>query len=422
MIKNIPIKKIKPNPDQPRKHCDKIRELADSIKEKGLLEEILVRPKDEHFEIVHGERRWRACGLLKVKTIRAKVRKVSDSESFELSMIENIQRENLDLEDEARAIKKLKDTGITESQVGEKIGKTRGYVAKKLLYLRDLDKLDELIEEKEINKDEAEKFKADVRRRTISPEVLRQAVKTDLRWARKEILEKSPTVEKARRMTRNRNYKTQEADREEFEQKIWEEFKKLYRKKREEYVNLMTEGDRKQLDSVFKVLLHNRLSFSTMVSNFIDKWKKKIRFSETEILSYFTRGEKKKFDHIDFWVIYPLWRLKEKPSIKELVDYSLIKLKRLVEMEAAKRKALFEDFQKEWQEIRQAPEEENIFFPNIRKANLLSIFGQLPEGIWKKIHRCLSLKFHPDKGGDPEVMKWVNKLHEGMQNLYEEKK
>lgn len=137
-IRDIPIDQIRPNPSQPRKFLDesKLRELADSIRNKGLLEEILVRPKDEYFEIVHGERRWRACKLLGLETIKAKVEPFSDEEAFELSLTENIQRENLLPIEEARAYRALANKGLTHEQIAEKVNKGRTYITQKLRMLR----------------------------------------------------------------------------------------------------------------------------------------------------------------------------------------------------------------------------------------------------------------------------------------------
>ena len=137
-MKNIPINQIKPNPNQPRKFFDepKLKELADSIKNKGLLEEILVRPKNNYFEIVHGERRWGACKLLGWKTIRAKIQVMPDEEAFELSLIENIQRENLLPIEEAEAYLKLANSGLTHEEIAKKVNKSRTYITQKLRILK----------------------------------------------------------------------------------------------------------------------------------------------------------------------------------------------------------------------------------------------------------------------------------------------
>jgi len=137
-IKELAIDQIRPNPNQPRKFLDesKLKELADSIKSRGLLEEILVRPKDEGFEIVHGERRWRACKLLNWEKIRSKIEPLSDEEAFELSLTENIQRENLLPIEEAKAYKQLSNRGLTHEEIAKKVSKSRTYVTQKLRILK----------------------------------------------------------------------------------------------------------------------------------------------------------------------------------------------------------------------------------------------------------------------------------------------
>ncbi len=100
---DILIDLISPNPNQPRKHFDDaaLMELAESIKQVGLLNPILVRPIGDRFEIVHGERRWRACKLAGLETIRAEVRELDDETSFLVSFTENLQRYDLSPIEEA---------------------------------------------------------------------------------------------------------------------------------------------------------------------------------------------------------------------------------------------------------------------------------------------------------------------------------
>lgn len=148
-MREIRIDRIKPNPDQPRKFIDKksLKELAESISKNGLLEEILVRPKNNDFEIVHGERRWRAYKLLKRKIIKAKVRELSDEETFNLSLIENLQRENLLPIEEARAYKVLANKGLTHEEIAKKVDKTRTYITQKLRLLKLPHCIDWLLKE-----------------------------------------------------------------------------------------------------------------------------------------------------------------------------------------------------------------------------------------------------------------------------------
>ena len=103
----MPIDKIEPNPDQPRNQFDEdtLQELADSIKQYGMLQPILVTPKDDFYEIIAGERRWRAAKLAGIKDVPIIVKNYTDQEIVEISLIENIQRENLNPIEEAMAYK-----------------------------------------------------------------------------------------------------------------------------------------------------------------------------------------------------------------------------------------------------------------------------------------------------------------------------
>lgn len=126
---------IRPNPDQPRKHFGDLTELATSIRAHGLLEPVLVRPVPGGYELVHGERRWRAAALAGLKTIAAMVRDLSDDEAFLLALVENIQRENLNPIEEANALKHLLDGGRTQAEAGALVGKGQSYVAHKMRLL-----------------------------------------------------------------------------------------------------------------------------------------------------------------------------------------------------------------------------------------------------------------------------------------------
>jgi ParB family chromosome partitioning protein len=136
-IKDIAINQIEPNPNQPRKQFDdnSLNELADSIRTNGLLEPIVVRPSGEKYKIVCGERRWRASKIAGLETISAIIRECSADESFEISLTENVQRDNLNPIDEALAYQRMIDKGYTQQQIGDVIGKGRTYVAQKLRLL-----------------------------------------------------------------------------------------------------------------------------------------------------------------------------------------------------------------------------------------------------------------------------------------------
>ena len=138
MSRDIPISLIDADPEQPRKHFDQaaISELAQSMAANGLAVPILVRPVGDRFTIVHGERRWRAATSLDWETIPADVRTLAPEEARWISLVENIQRADLSPIEEARAYQERLATGLTQEQLGQRLGKTQSHVATKLRYLK----------------------------------------------------------------------------------------------------------------------------------------------------------------------------------------------------------------------------------------------------------------------------------------------
>ncbi|AKI56434.1 ParB/RepB/Spo0J family partition protein [Listeria monocytogenes] len=131
-VQNIAIKEIKPNPYQPRKIFDAkaINELRDSIKIHGVLQPIILRNTDKGYEIVVGERRYRAAKEAKLKEIPAVVRDLTEEEMMELSVIENLQREDLSPLEEAESYQFLmKKLSLTQVKLAERVGKSRPYIA-----------------------------------------------------------------------------------------------------------------------------------------------------------------------------------------------------------------------------------------------------------------------------------------------------
>ena len=131
----IPISKLRPSPIQPRRIFEKasIAELADSIKSKGLVQPILVRPSKSNpgdYEIIAGERRWRAAQVAQLHEIPAVIRSLDDVESLEIAIIENVQRADLSPIEEAAGYKKLMENyGHTQEVLSEIVGKSRSHVA-----------------------------------------------------------------------------------------------------------------------------------------------------------------------------------------------------------------------------------------------------------------------------------------------------
>ena len=139
-VREIEVSRIEPNPNQPRIQFDEgaLGELADSIRERGVLQPILLRPEGDGFMIIAGERRWRAAQRAQLHTIPAIVRDIDESTIAELALIENIQREDLNPLEEAEAYKQLiKRHGHTQDGVAQLVHKSRSHVAN-LLRLLDL--------------------------------------------------------------------------------------------------------------------------------------------------------------------------------------------------------------------------------------------------------------------------------------------
>ena len=142
-VREIEIARIRPNPRQPRMRFDEeaLDELAESIVERGVLQPILLRPDGDGFQIIAGERRWRAAQRAQLHAIPAIVRDVDDSGTAELALIENIQREDLNAIEEADAYKQLIDLyGHTQEQLGKIVHKSRSHVAN-LLRLLELPEM-----------------------------------------------------------------------------------------------------------------------------------------------------------------------------------------------------------------------------------------------------------------------------------------
>ena len=141
----VDINLVEPNRDQPRKKFDEdaLQELSDSIKVHGVIQPLIVQMRDGYYEIIAGERRWRAARLAGLKTVPVLVRDYSDRDIMELSLIENIQRQDLNPIEEAAAYRKLIDEyQLTQDEVAERVSRSRASVTNSLRLL----KLDERVQ------------------------------------------------------------------------------------------------------------------------------------------------------------------------------------------------------------------------------------------------------------------------------------
>ena len=148
MIKEIPIQDIRANPWQPRLNPDDddVQSLTNSIESSGLLHPVIVRTKDDRYEIVAGHRRLRAFRLLGYKQIPAIIREVSDQQMLELSLVENLQRRTITPIEEAKAFTRLqKDFNLTQTEIASKLGLTRDYVGQRMRLLTFPEELQEFV-------------------------------------------------------------------------------------------------------------------------------------------------------------------------------------------------------------------------------------------------------------------------------------
>jgi len=144
----VKITKVEPNRDQPRKNFDEdsLQELADSIKQFGLLQPILVQDRKDYYEIIAGERRWRAAKIAGLKEIPVIIRNYTDQEIVEIALIENIQREDLNPIEEARAFKKLlEEFHLKQDEVAERVSKSRTAVTNSVRLLKLSDSVQQMI-------------------------------------------------------------------------------------------------------------------------------------------------------------------------------------------------------------------------------------------------------------------------------------
>ena len=139
-LREIDVDRILPNSHQPRKAFDeeRLNELADSIREHGVVQPIVVRPLDDgFFQLIAGERRWRASPRAGLTRIPAVVRETAEQPALEIALIENLQREDLNPMEEARAYERLiVDFGLTQEEVARRVGKNRATIANMLRLLR----------------------------------------------------------------------------------------------------------------------------------------------------------------------------------------------------------------------------------------------------------------------------------------------
>lgn len=190
-IRMITIEKIDPSARQPRNQLGDLKDLTASIKEKGILEPILVRPVDGRYEIIAGERRYRASIKAGLKEIPCIEMDVEDSEAMEISLIENVQRKDLDVFEEADGLRALADIyGYNHEQVAKKIGKARSTITETMNLSKIPIEIRQLCSE------------YDITSRTTLIEISKQKTEEDMQHLIKEIKERDLKREDTRELSK----------------------------------------------------------------------------------------------------------------------------------------------------------------------------------------------------------------------------
>lgn len=204
-LKVVPIEDITPSIVQPRKRFleDKLQELAASIKEKGIIEPLVVRRSAGNLEIIAGERRWRAAKLAGLKAVPVIIKTANDAECLELAIIENIQREDLNAIEEAEAYRHLMSFGLSQDDVARKVGKDRATVANYLRLLKLPAEIKEELLNGTISMGHARAILA-IEGHAAQVEALRNIIKNGLSVRQTETLEGGSSKKSNKKIVANR--------------------------------------------------------------------------------------------------------------------------------------------------------------------------------------------------------------------------
>jgi ParB family chromosome partitioning protein len=181
-LQQIPVTEIKPNPYQPRTSFDEesLAELADSIREVGLLQPILVRPAGDAYELIAGERRWRAARRLGMQTVPALVKTTEDAGALEQALVENVHRAGLDPLEEAAAYQQLvEDFGLSQQQVAARVGRSRVTISNTLRLLQLPPSIQKLVHDGQLSGGHARALLGSPDR-SFQEQLARRAVKEQL--------------------------------------------------------------------------------------------------------------------------------------------------------------------------------------------------------------------------------------------------
>ena len=205
---------IKPNATQPRTNFDEasLEDLAKSITEHGVIQPVIVRPAAKGYELVAGERRWRAARKAGLKTIPALIRNIDDRQNALFALIENVQREDLNGMEEARGIREIMDSyGLNQEDAAKAIGKSRPYVANALRLLKLPEEVQKLVEEGKLSAGHAKAI-AGLKTEALQLEAAEKAVAQA--WSVRQIENytggKAPAKKNARKKKKSREFSDME--------------------------------------------------------------------------------------------------------------------------------------------------------------------------------------------------------------------
>ncbi len=217
----VPIDRVNPSPFNPRKTFDtkELDELAESIREKGLVQPIVVRPLGpggNHYEIVAGERRWRAAQRASIHLIPVIVRALTDQEALELAIIENVQRTDLNVIEEAGGYKELIDRfGYTQEELGQIIGKSRSHLANTLRLLKLPDGVQTMVRNGELSAGHARALVGREDAESVAREIVKKGL--NVRDVEALVQNKKPSTDSSNRSatpTLQKDADTRAAERE----------------------------------------------------------------------------------------------------------------------------------------------------------------------------------------------------------------
>lgn len=196
-LRSIAVSDIRPNPDQPRQtfNTDALDELADSMRQRGVIQPIVVRPHGKNFQIVAGERRWRAAQRARLHQIPAVVRNLNDEETLEIAIVENVQRKDLNAIEEAEAYARLSiDFGHSQSRLAEIVGKSRSHIANLMRLLELPDSVKALVVDEKLTMGHARALINAPNAEELAPQIAKQglSVRDVERLVRKSLAVKKP--------------------------------------------------------------------------------------------------------------------------------------------------------------------------------------------------------------------------------------